>query len=94
MNNFRAVKDPDAVHDYIIDWGDVMNMHDPADSISVSSWTVDNGGVIDSDTNTTTTTTVWLSGGTLKEIVNLTNTVDTVGGRKYIRTIKVSILDT
>jgi hypothetical protein len=94
MDRFRAEKHPDAVHDYVIDWSEVLNQHDPVDTISTSAWTVDSGGVLDSDSNTTSTTTAWLSAGTLKEIVNLKNTITTSGGRTYIRTIKVSILET
>lgn len=94
MQKFTAVKDPDAVHDYIIDWSDVMNMHTPVDTINSSSWVVDNGGVVDSESFTSTHTTAWVSGGTLKEIVKLVNTVITTGGRTYIRTIYISIQDT
>ena len=94
MQKFTAIKDPDAVHDYIIDWSDVMNLHSPVDSISSSSWVTDQGTVIDSDSNTSLQTTVWLSGGTLNEVAKLVNTIITTGGRTYVRTINVSILDT
>lgn len=94
MQKFTAVKDPDAVHDYIIDWSDVMALHSPVDTIASSSWVIDNGGVIDSDAFTTVDTTAWVSGGTLKEIVKLVNTIVTTGGRTYVRTIHISIQDT
>ena len=94
MQKFSAIKDPIAVHDYVIDWSQVMGMHSPSDTILNSSWTVDNGGVIDASSNTTTETTVWLSGGTLNEIVRLSNIIVTNGGRTYVRSIEVSIKDT
>jgi hypothetical protein len=93
MQNFTGVKDPDAVHDYIIDWSDVMNMHDPVDTLTTSSWTVNNGLVLDSNSYTTTESTAWVSAGDLGEICLLVNTV-TTATRTYVRTIKLSIKDT
>jgi hypothetical protein len=91
---FSAVKDPDAILDYKMDWEDVMNLVSPADTISTSTWVASGDLTIDSDSNTTLTTTVWVSGGTVNTLSNLVNTIVTAGGRKHVKTIEVSIKDT
>ena len=50
--------------DYTIDWGWGTDGWLGADTISAVDWTVPAGLTLDSDTNTTTTATAWLSGGT------------------------------
>ena len=91
---FAAIKDPDAVLDYRIDWSEVLSVNNPVDTILSSGWVVDNTLVIDSDNYTDSQTTVWVSGGTVKKLNNLVNTISTVGGRTHVRTIEVSIKDT
>jgi hypothetical protein len=91
---FAAVKDPDSVLDYKINWTIVMENNNPVDTISTSTWDQDGGVTLDSDSYTDTHATVWVSGGTLGEYVNLTNTILTVGGRTLVRTIKLSIKET
>lgn len=83
------VKDPNAVLDYHINWGDWL----AGDSIATSSWIVPSGIVKDSDTNTSTATTVWLSGGSLGQAYALVNRIVTTGGRTEDRTIRVQIWD-
>lgn len=91
---FSALKDPDAVLDYKIDWTLVLQSVTPTDTIATSTWVADNGLVVDSDSNTTTDTTVWVSAGTLGTISKLVNTITTAGGRTHVRTINVSLRDT
>lgn len=91
---FKAVKDPDAVLDYRIDWTNVLNNSDPVDTIASSSWVVDGGMTIDSDSDASGITTAWVSGGTLETLGRLVNTIITAGGRTHVRTIEVSIKDT
>ena len=91
---FAAIKDPDAVLDYRIDWIEVLSVNNPTDIILSSSWVADNTLVIDSNGYTDSQTTVWVSGGTVKKLSNLVNSINTVGGRTHVRTIKVSIKDT
>lgn len=91
---WQALKDPDAVLDYRIDWTLVLNNSDPVDTIADSTWVVDAGLVIDSDTYQGVLTTAWVSGGTLKDLGKLVNTIITTGGRTHVRTIEVSIIDT
>jgi len=81
------VKDPSAVLDYTVDWSDWLD----TDTIATSEWTVPSGITKDSDTNTDTTATVWLSGGTAGENYSVTNTITTAGGRTDQRTIHIQV---
>lgn len=80
-------KDPDAVLDYQIDWSTWLG----TDTISASAWTVATGLTKDSSTNTTTTATVWLSGGTVDTSYTVTNKIVTAGGRTDERTITIVV---
>ncbi len=80
-------KDPDEVLDYEIDWSPRLG----ADTILTSTWTVPAGIIKASDSHTTTTTTVWLSGGTLLASLELTNRVVTAGGRTMDQSVKIKI---
>lgn len=85
---FAAVKDPDEVKDYGIDWSPLLT---GGDTLLSSTWTVVDGTVtIDSNTFTTTATTVWLSGGTVGD-VHLLNRVTTLGDRTYDQTVRLKI---
>lgn len=53
-------KGPTDILDYIWDWSNWLG----SDTIASSSFTVQTGLTADSDSNTATTATVWLSGGT------------------------------
>lgn len=81
-------KDPDDVLDYTIDYDGEDWLG--SDTIATSSWVAETGITIDSDTNDTTTTTVWLSGGTADTNYIVTNSIVTAAGREkdeslYIR---------
>lgn len=82
------VKDPDAVLDYTEDWSEWMVS---GDSIVSSSWTVPTGITKDSDAFTGTETVVWLSGGTVGQVYQLTNHIVTADGREDDRTIAIRI---
>ena len=84
-NNFS--KDPSAVLDYVIDWSDWLD----GDTISTSTWTVPSGITKDSDTKTTTATTIWLSGGTVGTKYAVVNHIVTAGGREDDRTIYINV---
>lgn len=86
-NNQLFLKDPDAVLDYQIDWSDWLG----ADTIATSTWTVGTGITKDSDTNTTTAATVWLSGGTAGMSYSATNRIVTALGRTDERTIQITV---
>jgi len=72
------IKDPNSKVDYLWDWSDWLKT---GDTIQTSVWTVPAGLVKESEAATTTTTTVWLSGGTLGETYLVTNRITTVQGR-------------
>jgi len=80
-------KDPDAVLDYQVDWSDWLD----TDTISTSTWTVPTGITKDSDTNTTTAATIWLSGGTAGTSYNIVNHIVTAAGREDDRTIIIKV---
>ena len=72
-------RDPNALLDYLVDWSPRLV---DGDTISGSTWTAPAGIVIESDSFTGTTTSVWLSGGTDGEIYVLTNHIVTAQGRE------------
>lgn len=83
-------KDPDAIVDYTINWA----RHLDDDTITLSSFAIleaDPDLVIEEDTNTTTSATVWLSGGANGQRYSLTNTIETAGGRTLEQTIKIRV---
>ena len=80
-------KDPDAVLNYSIDWETWLS----SDTISTSSWTVDTGITKDSDSNTTTATSVVMSGGTAGKRYDATNQITTAGGYTDDRTIEIVV---
>ncbi len=83
-------KDPDSVLDYTIDWSNWLTAAG-SDTISSSSWTVGTGITEDSDSNTTTTATIVVSGGTAGTDYDLANKVVTAGGRTVERTITIKV---
>lgn len=83
------LKDPDAVLDYQIDWSNWLD----DDTISTSSWTVPTGITRDSDTNDTTTATIWLSGGTAGTSYSVVNHIVTADGREEDRTITIKCME-
>lgn len=84
-----TAKDPAEIADYTwtpdLDAGDTIATF----TTSVTSGTV----VIDSSTRTTTTGTVWLSGGADKELAMFSLTVTTAGGRTFREGAVLPIFD-
>jgi hypothetical protein len=72
--------DPDAKRDYLVNWGAKWLVGD--DTLATSTWSADTGLTIESSTNTTTTTTVWLSGGVAGTSYLVTNHVVSTAGRE------------
>lgn len=85
-------KDPDEVLDYQIDWGNAL---DDGDTIATSVWSISTAPdavlEIDSDSAAATTTTVWLSAGTLGKRYGLLNRITTVGGRTMDQTVWIKV---
>jgi len=95
-----AVKDKDAVLDWGFDWNDPDAVGGPwleaGETLTTSQWIVPDdpdGIVVDSDTHTDTTTTVWLSGGTVNTVYLVTNRITTTGGRTDDRSWEIKVVD-
>lgn len=82
------LKDPDAVLDYVFNWADWLAA---GETISTSSITVESGITKNSESNTTTTATVWLSGGTEGNRYRITSRVTTSQGRTDDRSAIVRV---
>jgi hypothetical protein len=80
-------KDPDEVLDYSINWTERL----AGDVIDSSLWLVPATIIEDSNSFTDSSTTIWLSGGTLDDRVVLTNRITTVGGRVYDQSVRLRI---
>lgn len=83
---FRFSKTPTEVVDYSIDWSDIS-----PDTISTSTFAVDTGITKDNETNDTTSSTVWVSGGTDGTDYQITNTITTAGGRTFQRDFVIKV---
>lgn len=88
-------KDPQAVLDYGFDWNDDGHGGEGwlgVDTILASTWAANKSGLtIQSQSFDTTSTTVWLAGGTLGEGYTVTNHITTAGGRQDDRSFKLVI---
>ena len=80
-------KDPDAVLDYTRDWSPFLG----TDTIATSTFTVPTGLTKVTETNNTTTATVWLSGGTAHSMYVVTNRITTAGGRTDDRSWLITV---
>ena len=81
------IKDPNSTLDYVVNWATFLG----ADTIASDSWIVPTGITSVTETNTTTTSTIWLSGGTVGTKYALTNRIVSAGGRTEDRTIYVKV---
>jgi len=84
------LKDPDALLDYTVDW--VSGGWLGGDTITGTPvWTVPAGLTKAAQTNTTTTATVWLSGGTPFVDYEVACRITTTQGRIDERTMIISV---
>jgi len=83
----QFTKDPDAILDYQIDWSAWLG----TDTINTSTWIMPTGITKVSDNKTTTTATVWLSGGTSGTLYRVTNRILTVGNRTDDRSLEIFV---
>jgi len=81
-------KDPLAALDYTLDWSVWLV---GAETISTSTWTAQAGLTVDSDSNTATAATVWLSGGTVGQSYTVTNHIVSTGGREENKSFTVKV---
>lgn len=77
------------VLDYIVDWETGGWL--AGDTIATSTWSAETGLTVDSETETTTKATVWLSGGTNDEVYVVTNQIITATGRTAERSFRLSV---
>ena len=93
------IKDPDAVLDYKFDWKALTNLTgntdwlDSAETISSITITAATGITVDSSsiTDTSTSATIWLSGGTDGQTYTLACKIVTSAGRTDERTISIQV---
>ena len=87
----RFEKDPDALLDFQVDWAAWLS---EGDTIASSTWDVPDGLVEESSSATTTTATVWLSGGTAGSTYKIANRITTTDGRIDDRTLYIMVEET
>ncbi len=89
MASNRFYKDPSAVLDYKFDWSDWL---DSGETISTRTITAETGIVVDSSslTDTSTSVTAWLSGGTAGNVYDVACLITTSASRTDERTIKIT----
>lgn len=75
--------------DYTEDWTQWLN----GDTITAASVTATSGITVNSTTNTATTVTVWLAGGTPAIAYTVTVHITTAAGRQDDRSITISCLN-
>jgi hypothetical protein len=83
MSRFIKPKRSGSTLSYVFNWSLAANGDEgwlelaDGQTIATSTWTATTGITIDSSSNTTVLTTVWVSGGTVGETYKLTNTITT-----------------
>lgn len=83
-------KDPDATLDYTVDWdGDDWLGSDTI--TGTPTWTLPSGVTLASQSNTTTTATAFISGGTANVDYDVACKIVTAGGRTDERTIRLQV---
>lgn len=83
-------KDPDAVLDYKFDWSSWLST---GETISSTTVTAETGLTVDSNsiTDTSTSVTVWLSGGTANTNYDVTCQIVTSASRTDDRTMTIRV---
>lgn len=89
MSKFWPDKSPDDVLDYRIDWTEAL----AGDTIVTSTWAVPAGITKDSDSKTTTATTIWLSGGAVDQEYEIENTIVTTELRTMKQCVTIRVVD-
>jgi hypothetical protein len=88
MRTFR--KDPDEVLDYTVNWSQRLQANE---TISSSDWIVDSGITEDKRSMSSTSATIWLSGGSTGTSYTLINRVQTSVGRVYEQHFVINCID-
>lgn len=83
-------KTPAEIKDYQFDWATELG----SDTISDSSWAADDAALtVNSDSNSTTSATVFLGGGESGQEYKVTNTITTGGGRVLERSAFIGVVE-
>jgi hypothetical protein len=89
------IKDPNAIIDWAIDWG--QDYLQEGETIQSSAWLVepqeDDGIEVDSSHHTAGTAVAFLSGGVVGNVYRVTNRVTTSSGRTDDRSITMLVAD-
>lgn len=83
-------KGDDETLDYGIDWSDILT--DEGVTISSSTWDVPAGLTEESNSSSSTGTSIVVSGGTVGELYTLTNIITTSGTPIFERSINIIIV--
>ena len=78
-------KDPDDVDTFGFDWSDRLAT---GETITTSTWILPDGLTEDDSSNTTTVTSVKLSGGTAETMYTITNRITTTDTHTWDRSMK------
>ena len=81
------LKDAGSIEPFTLNWVSELK----ADTISTSAWTLPDGLVNVSDSNTNSEATIKVSGGTDGYTYRLVNSIVTAGGYTYEKTIVVKV---
>lgn len=84
-------KTPADILDFSLDWRLQMALAAPADTLATVVWTVPDELTVESQANTSTVATVWLSGGVAGANYPVACKVTTDGGRTIERTVYLPI---
>jgi hypothetical protein len=85
------IKDPSAITDWTLDWSAWLNSAATSDTIASVTWTVPTGLTQTAQSHTTTTATVWLSGGTLKHTYRVPCQITSAGGRTEVFSLEILV---
>lgn len=82
-------KDPDETLDYSLNWSSALS----GDTIVTSTWTISDSSLVENhSTNSSTSATIWLEGGTTNSTYTVTNTIVTAAGRTFQQSVSIRIL--
>lgn len=90
MSN-QWIKDPTADLDYEIDWSQWLRS---GDTLTSSTWVISPTGLTQQSAySSPTSTTIWLTGGTVGISYTVTNRITTAQGRDDERSLTIQVLD-
>lgn len=90
MASTDYVKDPDATLDYIWDYSTWLPNND---TLVTVSFIASPGITINSQSNTSTNATAWISGGSSGQVYSVTCRITTAQGRIDDRTVTIRVTD-